>query len=424
MRALQPQAAAARGLAVVALVDALGSGVFLASNAVLLIKVFGLRPGQVGWGFSAAGLCGLTITLPAGRLADRYGARKLLVAAHVMLATAYVLFSLVDRFSVFLAVVCLVGAGEAAVKPLREALAHSALPPAQATQARAQLLGFYNLGFIAGSLAAVPVLVSASRSAFVAVCLVNALAQCGCVAQVWRVPLPQPTGSGQAVHAVAGDVPKERGVWRDRRLLALVLLFAVFQLDQVIAAVALPMWIVTRTSAPSGVNAVVTAVNALLVCAGLVVVARTVHSVRATARAQRRAGALLAVGCACYAVSSRGSAVVATALLVVGTVAVTFGEMLYTAARIRLSGALAPAQRQGEYLSAFALSRAVRETVGPVVVTSLVAGLGGGGWAVLGGMFAATGVFAARAARQTANDISRPSAGVLAREPASSEVRA
>jgi hypothetical protein len=53
-----------------------------------------------------------------------------------------------------------------------------------------------------------------------------------------------------------------------------------------------------------------------------------------------------------------------------------------------LSYGLAPEDRQGEYLGAFAMGTRIYDSLGPILVTSLILGLGQLGWALLGLMFA------------------------------------
>jgi MFS-type transporter involved in bile tolerance (Atg22 family) len=61
--------------------------------------------------------------------------------------------------------------------------------------------------------------------------------------------------------------------------------------------------------------------------------------------------------------------------------------MSQSAAGWSLSYGLAPEDRQGEYLGAFAMGTRIYDTLGPVLVTALILGLGELGWVLLGLLF-------------------------------------
>jgi hypothetical protein len=67
-----------------------------------------------------------------------------------------------------------------------------------------------------------------------------------------------------------------------------------------------------------------------------------------------------------------------------GSVLLTFGGMLQSAGAWSLSYGLAPEDRQGEYLGAFAMGTRIYDSLGPILVTSMILGLGQLGWALLG----------------------------------------
>jgi MFS-type transporter involved in bile tolerance (Atg22 family) len=81
---------------------------------------------------------------------------------------------------------------------------------------------------------------------------------------------------------------------------------------------------------------------------------------------------------------------VAGAIVVLGAgcVLLTLGEMSQQASAWSLSYGLAPEDRQGEYLGAFAMGTRIYDSLGPILVTSLILGLGQLGWVLLGLMYA------------------------------------
>src|SRR6202000_1757100 len=101
----------------------------------------------------------------------------------------------------------------------------------------------------------------------------------------------------------------------------------------------------------------------------------------------RRSGGLLLLGCLALASAAAFSAPGAVLALAAGCALLTGGEVLQSAGGWGLSYALAPEQRQGQYLGAFAMGTRIYDTAGPVLVSGLVLGLRRAGWVVLGLLF-------------------------------------
>ena len=92
----------------------------------------------------------------------------------------------------------------------------------------------------------------------------------------------------------------------------------------------------------------------------------------------------------CLVLGSTGVLPAPGAIIVLGagSVLLTLGEVLQQAGGWSLSYGLAPEDRQGEYLGAFAMGTRIYDSLGPILVTSLILGLGQLGWALLGLMYA------------------------------------
>jgi hypothetical protein len=155
-----------------------------------------------------------------------------------------------------------------------------------------------------------------------------------------------------------------------------------------ILTVGLPLWIVRRTHAPAWTVAGTFLVSTLLVVALQVRASRGTDTVPGAARGVRRSGALLLAACLVLASTRALPAPAAIIVLGAGSVLLTLGEVLQQAGGWSLSYGLAPEDRQGEYLGAFAMGTRIYDSLGPVLVTSLILGLGQLGWALLGLMYA------------------------------------
>lgn len=158
--------------------------------------------------------------------------------------------------------------------------------------------------------------------------------------------------------------------------------------------------VITVASLPEGTTvAGMFLLNTILAVALQVRASRGAHTVAGAATALRRAGVLLLAACLIFASTAMFGAVADAVVLGVAVAVLTLGELLQSAGAWGLSYELAPDDREGEYLGAFAMGSRIYDAAGPVVVTSLILGLGGPGWLLLGLLFLALGVGLTPAAR-------------------------
>jgi hypothetical protein len=125
--------------------------------------------------------------------------------------------------------------------------------------------------------------------------------------------------------------------------------------------------------------------NTVLVVALQVRASRGAETVTGAARVLRRSGWALFAACLVFALSAQ-----APLALVAGMVVLTVAELWQSAGAWGLSFALAPEDRQGEYLGAFAMGTRIYDSAGPALVTALTLGAGAFGWAALGVLFLVT----------------------------------
>jgi MFS family permease len=380
---LVPGPGVPRRLAALTLTQSLGSGVFLTSSVVLLVKVAGLTAAQVGLGLSLAGLCGFAASVPAGRLADRLGARRPLAAAYAGLAVLYAGYGLVASYRSFVVIACLVAVCDAVVGPVRAVLVHVLCQGEQAPRVRAQMRSAFNLGFVLGAAAAGMALIAGTRSAFIMVGLVNAVAHLLCSLVTLRMNEPRPVARRPA--------PASRAALRNGTFVLVTVVNGALEMHQAVLTIGIPLWILSRTGAPSGMTSVLFVLNTICVVLFQVAVGREAHTAAAGARLQRLAGILLGTACCVFALSGLHQPLAAGIVLAIGAILLVFGEMAQTAGAYALSFQLPPPGRQGDYQGVFALGKGVRQALGPVVVTSLVLGLGAPGWVLLGALFVVLG---------------------------------
>jgi Major Facilitator Superfamily len=387
-RAVLPPVGPLRRYAFVSLVDATGTGMFLTVSVLYFTRFAGLAAGSVALGLSLAGLAALIGAVPLGSLGDRYGHRRVWVLVTVVQAVVYAVYPFVRTFWEFLTLATIAALAEVGGSPLRAGYLSRIAGP-QRVRARAYNQAVSSAGWALGALAAGVALGIGTRAAYVSLVLADAASFA--VAAVILLTLPATTGT-----ATAGSGPRSREaradrprpVLRDLRYLTVCVLNGLLMTYGAILTVGLPLWIVRRTHAPAWTAAATFLVSTLLVVTLQVRASRGADTVPGAARAVRRSGALLLVACLVLASTGALPAPAAIVVLGAGAVLLTLGEVLQQAGGWSLSYGLAPEDRQGEYLGAFAMGTRIYDSLGPILVTSLILGLGQLGWALLGLMYA------------------------------------
>lgn len=269
----------------------------------------------------------------------------------------------------------------------------------QRVRARAYNQAVSSVGWALGALAAGVALGVGTRAAYVSLVLADAASFAIAAVILLTLPAapaarPLPAGPAGAVTAGAeassrqARAARPRSVLRDLRYLTVCVLNGLLMTYGAILTVGLPVWIVRRTHAPAWTVAGTFLVSTLLVVTLQVRASRGTGTVHGAARGVRRSGVLLLAACLVLASTRALPAPAAIIVLGAGSVLLTLGEVLQQAGGWSLSYGLAPEDRQGEYLGAFAMGTRIYDSFGPILVTSLILGLGQLGWALLGLMFA------------------------------------
>ncbi|MFE2523885.1 MFS transporter [Streptomyces sp. NPDC059382] len=411
LRDLVPEPGAARPLAALTFAQSLGTGLFLTSSVIFFTRTAGFSADQLAIAMSIAGVCGFLCSMPAGRIADRFGARVPLAISYALLGPLFFVYPFVDNVVEFAVVAALIGVCETgAGGPLRGALIHALFGKAKASGVRAQMRSLFNLGFTGGAALAGLALADGSRSAFIAITTANAVLQLSCAVIAFRLRTPAGMESAPAAPAKRSWV-----AIKDRRFLLATGLSGVLEFYLPVLTVGMPLWIVHRTGAPGALTAVLIALNTIMVVLFQRVASRGSETVHGSGRLLVRAGVLLAVACVLFALSGGRGAVWATVFLVPSLIALTLGELAQASGSWGLAFALPPPDRMGEYQGVFALARGFQQFLGPALVTVLTMSLGASGWLILAALFLVTGLAAGRAfTRQTPSD---PAASIDAAAP-------
>ncbi|HEY7008806.1 MAG TPA: MFS transporter [Jatrophihabitantaceae bacterium] len=367
-------------------VDAVGRGLFLAGSVVFFTRDVGLTATQVGVGLSIAGLVGLVAGYPVGVLADRFGARRVLMGLHVYRALALAAYTLIDSFLGFALVAGLVAIAAGSTVPVLQTLVGDSVEPDQRVTTMGYLRAVQNAGFAIGGLLAAAAIGIDTRAGYVALILVNA-GSFVVSASLVRL-LPERPGTRRTPGT------RKLAALRDKPFLVLTVCNGILLLHTTLLAVGVPLWILLHTHMPPVVVAAVFVMNTVLAVALQVPVTATATTLAGSGTAFRRSGFALAVSCLLLLASGYRDGSVAVALLVLSVIALTFGEMLQAAAAWSAGFALSPEPRRASYLSVLGLGTSAQSMAGPVIITAVV---GAGVWGLL--LLAAGLVAAAELAR-------------------------
>jgi MFS family permease len=421
--AVLPADRVTRWLAAQTLVNTFGNGLFFTASAVFFTRSVGLSAGQVGLGLTIAGACGVAAGIPLGHLADRLGARRLLVVLSLAEAVGLVAYLRVHSFLPFVLVACVVTALDRGGSAVRGALFAVVLAPETRVRSRAYLRAVTNVGMGAGAALAAGALAADTRGWYVALIIGDAVTFLASAALLARIPLPhhtpaQPTpptpnspgastAVGAAGAATAGGATTAAGAaeaagaavrrrwWvalADGPYLAVTALCAVQALQFGLLDVGVPLWIVQHTNAPAALVSAIMITNTVMVVLFQVRATRGTEDVRRALVLGRRAGLVLCLACLVYGVTHGLPAVGAALVLLVAGVVQTVGELLSSAVGWALSYELADQHAPGAYQGVFNSGFAAAVMLAPLLVTSTALRFGLAGWTLLAALFAASGL--------------------------------
>ncbi|MER7585106.1 MFS transporter [Kitasatospora sp. NPDC097691] len=413
-----------RRLAGITLVNTVGNGLSLAVAVLFFTRVLGLSAAQLGLGMTAAGLCGVVASVPAGRAADRWGARPVLVVLVSVQAVGTAGYALVHSYPAFVALACVVSAVDRGSAAVRNALYAEALPADRRVAGRAHLRVVTNIGICLGTGVGAIALQVDTRPVYLTAILADAVSFVAVAVLFHRLVVPprpsvaatsasersasersasEPSASASSAKTGVPNPsdPSDRGVKQGRRrnpalrdgpFVAVTVLNALLCLQFAVLEVGVPLWIVQETDAPRITVAGTLIVNTLLVITLQVRATRGTEERTGAARACGRAGVVLAASCLVLSLAHGLPAIVAAVVVLAGVALQSLGEVTAQAGGWALSYDLAGERDHGAYQGVFNAGTAAAMMAGPALVSTLVIGYGTVGWVVLGAVLAAAGL--------------------------------
>ncbi|HYI34598.1 MAG TPA: MFS transporter [Glaciibacter sp.] len=397
-----------RILLVATIIGKFGRGVFITVTVLYFTFVVGLTAGEVALILGIASAVGVGTTYLGGRLADRFSARRLLVAFTAVEGVALLSFSLASSFSTALLAACVVSAFGSAANTSRMAIIARAFEGASRVSTRAILRTVTNVAIAIGAGAAGVALLIGTADAYRVVIVTAGLMHLAGAIPLLRLPsrvdrAPRTVESEASTGTVASAAQTGRSPFRDARYLWLTVLSGIFAMQFGMFEVGVPLWIAHDTSAPKALVSVLLILNSVIVILFQVRLSRGSHDLRQAGRVTGLAGVLMVGACLLYAIAAGTPVWFAIMVLVLGATAHAFAEVWSQAGVWGLSFELADEERAGAYQGVFAMGFGLGSMFAPLVVNATALTHGFAGWLALAALFLLSALGTRAIARRAAS---------------------
>ncbi|WP_338089750.1 MFS transporter [Nocardioides lijunqiniae] len=391
-------------------IDAMGSGVFMPVSMLYFLVTTDLTLVQVGGAISLASLVALPAGPLLGSVVDRVGAKRVLLAGNALQAIGFAAFLVADSFAVVTLWTVVVTIGRTAFWGSFGNIVAAISAPGEREKWFGFLGALRNVGFAVGGLVAGAAITIGTQSAYATVVVANAASYAVALALLLAVPA---THRGTAVSTEPGSWAV---VLRDRPYRVLFLGQLAYSTSMMALNFALPVYATEVLGLAGWVTGAIFTLNTIMVGFGQGLVVRGLTG-RVRWRVLMAANATFAASFVVLLGASRLSAVLATVVVLTGSVVYTVGELLGGPVHGALSAEAAPEHLRGRYLSLIQLAWNGSGAAAPVGIAWLLdlgpepVWLAFLGVAVVGMVFAARlGVVMPRAADRVTNAAEEPQA--------------
>lgn len=357
-------------------IDAIGSGVFMPVSMLYFLVTTDLSLVQIGAAISIAS----AVAIPAGPLlggvVDTYGAKRVLLAGNLAQGIGFLAYLVTDSFVGLTLWTVVVAVGRTAFWGSYGNIVAAISQPGEREKWFGFLGALRNVGFAVGGLLSGVAITIGTHAAYLSVVLVNALSYGVAFVLLLAVP-PAPVGGHRS----------PEGAWatvlRDRPYRLLWLVQFTYSTAMMVLNFAMPIYAVTVLGLPGWVTGAVFTLNTVMVGfgQGLVVRGMTGHRrwrVLVLTNLVFAGSFVVLLGATAFSV------VLATVVVLVGSVVYTGGELLGGPVLGALGAEAAPEHLRGRYLSLLQLAWTISGAVTPVAFAWLLARGSAPIWIALG----------------------------------------
>jgi MFS family permease len=374
---------AVRAISWQTLISRIGNGLFMTIEVIYITQVVGLTPFEVSVALGAGGLVSLLFAVPSGMIADRFGAKRVMLAAYVIEALALLPLMFVRDFWSLLAVNIVVFMASTTGHTATSTVISTMGSGEDRVTIRAAQRAMANLGIALGTVLAGIALWIDTPLAYEVAIFVDSLMFLSAATFISRLPVIAPTTKkGEPINLIA---------FKDWRFLAATILNGVVSLHFIIQGVALPLWILHYTDVPKWWVSVLFVINTVLVAILQIRLSRGTGDLMVSVKKFRLGTVYLLASCLIYSASANLDIWLSATILAVGMVVHTLGELFAAAGSWSIGFELAVEKHMGQYQGVYSLGWGLGGTFGPLYITVMVVGLGALGWAIMGLVFLVAG---------------------------------
>ncbi|WP_457207575.1 MFS transporter [Nocardioides sp. P5_C9_2] len=371
-----PPSPLARRLSVQSILFAVGEGTFITGSAVFFTQIVGLTAAQVGVGLTVAGLVSFFLAVPAGKLADRVGTKRIWAISAGLTSALYLVWPFIDGFAQYIAMMIVLEAVSVAGWNGRGAYTLDIFSREERVESQAFMRAALNIGFTLGALIGGAALATNSDAVVRAVPVLTAALLA--LNTFWITRLPEPPAKEPAHHD--GEQLIKPAALKNRPFLGLMTADGVLGTNQVLLNIVIPLWLVEETDAPRVLLAWLFATNTVMAVLLQVAAARGVDSVARSLRASYISAGFFVLSCAIVAVTHDTLGWATILLVWVGHVTVTGAELYQSAGHWGFMSELTDPDQRAEYQGAAHIGHTAGSVWAPALFTWLAMEQGTAGW--------------------------------------------
>ncbi|WP_133259914.1 MFS transporter [Streptacidiphilus pinicola] len=379
-----------RRLSLASLASSFGQGGWIAANLVLLEHVLHMSPDKFGLARTIAAVSALILVLPVMSLGDRFGTRRLAIAAHAVQILAVAAMGMVSGFLSYAGILVFLTIVRRIADTTRATITSEIAAGNSGPKLRAVSRSLGNVGFVGGNALAIGPLALGGRDGLLAavaiygvLSLVSMIAVAGLAASAdWPGGLAE--AGRKRKEARRGSL---RAVLGDRSYIAAVTIATLFSLCDTVLTFAVPLWL-SGSGQPTWIMSILLGINVVTV---ILLQARLVgedNSAAAMRKYFALSGASLFAALALYAVAHTLTGAQFMAVLILGTLALTAGEIFSSVLLWSLPVIFSKRETLNTYNGAASSISSLRDTIGPMIVSAALLNGGVGPWLAGGCFFA------------------------------------
>ena len=329
-------------------VDAVGSGVFMPVCVLYFLVTTDLSLVQVGAAISLASAVSLPVGPLLGGVVDRYGAKHVLLAGNLLQCAGFTAYLVTDSFVGVILWTVVVTVGRTAFWGSYGNIVAAISVPGEREKWFGFLGALRNVGFAVGGLVSGLAITIGTPTAYAAVVVANAVSYAVAFGLLLAVP-----ATARTEHRAAA------GAWgivlRDRPYRVLWCTQLTFSTAMMVLNFAMPVYATTVLHLSGWVTGAVFTLNTVMVGFGQGLAVRAMTGARRW-RVLLLTNAVFAASFLLMLGASWLSVALATAVLLLGSVVYTLGEVLGGPVLGALSAEAAPEHLRGRYLSLIQLA--------------------------------------------------------------------